>query len=154
MPAYYFSVFIPTPSPVKALALTMALILPAFASCGPSPKAGGGIGGTGSVSVSSVSSGTVTKLSSVNVSGTEYDNSNAFYCIDDEPCSTENNLKLGMVVLVKGTAQSPSQGTVTRMADTITFEGTVEGVVQSVAPDGSSLVVLGQFVAVNHKHRD
>jgi len=149
MPAYYFSGFIPAPSPVKALALTMALILPAFPSCSPSPKAGGGIGGTGSVSASSVSSGTVSKLSNVTVSGLEYDTSNALYCIDDEPCSTESNLKLGMVVLVKGTVQSPSQESGSRIADTIAFEGAVEGVVQSVAPDESSLVVLGQFVAVN-----
>src|SRR6476661_2996812 len=119
MPAYYFSGFIPTPSPVKALALTMTLILPAFASCSPSPKAGGGIGGTGSVSASSVSSGTVSKLSNVTVSGLQYDTSNALYCIDDEPCSTENNLKLGMVVLVKGTVQSPSQESGSRIADTI-----------------------------------
>ena len=96
----------------------MALALLALASCSPSPKAGGGIGGTGSVS-SVVSSGTVTKLGSVSVSGTQYDNSNAFYCIDGEPCSTENSLKLGMVVLVKGTALSPPEGSVTRVADTI-----------------------------------
>ena len=150
MAAYYFRGSIPNPSPVKALALTMVLTLPAFTSCSPSPNAGGGIGGTGTVSVSSVSSGTVSKLSNVNVSGLEYDTSNALYCIDDEPCSTENKLKLGMVVLIKGTAQSPSQGSMSRIADTITFEGAVEGVVQSVAPDESGLVLLGQFVAVNN----
>lgn len=127
----------------------MVLALLALASCGPAPQAGGGIGGTGSMT--SVSSGPVTRLSSVYVSETEYDNSNAFYCIDSEPCSTENSLKLGMVVLVKGTAQSPLQGSIIRVADTITFEETVEGVVQSVSPDGSSLIVLGQFVDVNQK---
>ena len=136
-------------SPRKSLALAMAITLTALASCSPSPKSGGGIGGTGSVS--SVSSGTVTKLGSVSVSGTQYDNSNALYCIDGEPCSTENNLKLGMVVLVKGTALSTPEGSVTRMADTIIYEETVEGVVQSVAPDGSSLVILGQFVVANQE---
>ena len=56
-----------------------------------------------------------------------------------------------MVVLVKGTALSPPEGSVTRVADTIIYEETVEGVVQSVDPDGSSLIILGQFVVVNQK---
>ena len=149
MPPHCTSGVVPNLSLRKVLALAMALTLTALASCSPSPKAGGGIGGTGSVS--SVSSGTVTKLGSVSVSGTQYDNSNALYCLDGEPCSTENSLKLGMVVLVKGTALSPPEGSVTRVADTIIYEETVEGVVQSVAPDGSSLVILGQFVVVNQK---
>jgi len=129
--------------------LALALACLALVSCGPSPQAGGGIGGTGSVS--SVSSGPVTKLGSVYVSGTKYDNSNAFYCINDEPCTTENSLKPGMVVEVQGTAQSSDQGAVTRVANTITFQDAVEGVVQSVAQDGSSLIVLGQLVTLNPK---
>ena len=131
----------------RFLALTLPCL--AFVSCGPSPQAGGGIGGTGSVS--SVSSGPVTKLGSVYVSGTQYDNSNAFYCINDEPCTTENSLKPGMVVEVQGIAQSSDQGAVTRVANTITFQDAVEGVVQSVAQDGSSLIVLGQLVTLNPK---
>ena len=139
-------------SPSAHMAIALALSFLVLASCGPSPQAGGGVGGTGSASrVPSVASGPVTKLSSVFISGTEYDNSNAMYCIDSEPCSTENSLKLGMVVLVKGTAQSLDQTIVTRVADTITFEETVEGVVQYVAQDGSSLIVLGQFIALNPK---
>jgi hypothetical protein len=91
----------------------------------------------------------VTKLNSVHISDTEYDTSNALYCIDGEACSTENRLKVGMVVLVRGTAQLDSHGAVSRLADTIVFEETVEGVLQSVASDGSSLVILGQFIEVN-----
>jgi hypothetical protein len=134
---------------MKALAFPVALACVGLPSCGPSPEAGGGIGGTGTVTVSSVSSGVVTKLSSVNLSGTAYDDSNALYCLDDEPCTSENRLKLGMVVLVRGRVQSPFQGVVTRVADTITFNASVEGDVQSVAPDGTNLVILGQFVEVN-----
>jgi hypothetical protein len=137
------------PCPVRALAFSAILVCAGLSSCGPTPDAGGGIGGTGSISVSSVSSGVVTKLSSVNISGTEYDTSNALYCMDGEPCSTEKRLKVGMVVLVRGTVQLLTDGTVSRVADTITFDETVEGVLQSVAPDGSSLVILGQFIEVN-----
>ena len=39
----------------------------------------------------------------------------------------------------------------TRVANTITFQDAVEGVVQSVAQDGSSLIVLGQLVTLNPK---
>ncbi len=133
---------------MKSLALAVALAFLALDSCSP-PKTGGGIGGTGSVT--SVSSGAVTKLGSVQVSGTEYDNSNALYCTDDAPCSTVNSLKIGMVVLVKGTAQSPSDESAARVADTISYEATVKGVVQSVDPNESSLIVLGQFIQVNQK---
>ncbi|MBH0193707.1 MAG: hypothetical protein HP492_18445 [Nitrospira sp.] len=112
----------------------------ALASCGPVPQAGGGIGGTGSVAT--VSSGPITKFGSVFVSGTEYDNSRTIYCIDDDPCSSENQLKLGMIVLVNGRTTENHSGnqSLVRIADTITFEETVEGVVQSRAGDGLSLV--------------
>jgi hypothetical protein len=136
--------------------LGLAALFLAIASCspaGPTPQAGGGIGGTGSLAT--VSSGPVTKFGSVFVSGTEYDNTNTLYCIDHEPCSTQNGhlLKLGMVVLVNGTrtVEYGSNQTLTHVADTITYEETVEGEVQSVAADGLSLVVLGQVVSVNLK---
>jgi Domain of unknown function (DUF5666) len=122
-----------------------------LASCDPGPQAGGGIGGTGSVAT--VSSGPVTKFGSVFVSGTEYDNSRTIYCIDDDPCSSQNRLKLGMVVLVNGrTTESYSNNQpLTRVADTITFEESVEGVVQFIAEDGLSLIVLGQVIHLDQK---
>jgi hypothetical protein len=122
-----------------------------LASCDPGPQAGGGIGGTGSVAT--ISSGPVTKFGSVFVSGREYDNSHAIYCLDDEPCSSENRLKLGMVVLVNGrTTESYSNSQpLGHIADKITFEETVEGAVQSVAADGLSVTVLGQVVHIDQK---
>lgn len=132
-------------------ALGLVGLFLALASCGPVPQAGGGIGGTGSVAT--VSSGPVTKFGSVFVSGTEYDNSNTTYCIDNDPCSSENKLKLGMVVLVNGrtTEQYSSNQTVARIADIITFEEAVEGTVQSIAADGLSLVVLGQVIHLDQE---
>jgi hypothetical protein len=139
-------------SPFVCFGLVGAFL--AVASCTPpvpEPQAGGGIGGTGSVST--VGSGPVTKFGSVFISGTEYDNSKTIYCIDDEPCGLENKLKIGMVVLVNGkvTEEYATNQPIARVADTITYEETVEGAVQWVAPDGSSLVVLGQVVSVNQK---
>jgi hypothetical protein len=133
--------------------LTFAVVVTPLSliSCGPSPEAGGGIGGTGSVSQSSVSFGPVRKVGSVHVSETQYDNSSVFYCMDGEPCTAEDSLKLGMVVLVTGTVQPSEQEPVKRVAHTITFEESVEGVVQSVAPDGSSLVILGQLITLDQR---
>lgn len=138
---------------LHSLVVLAGLVL-SVASCspaGPAPQAGGGIGGTGSVAT--VSSGPVTKFGSVFVSGTEYDNTNTRYCIDHEPCSSVNRLRLGMVVLVNGTktVEYGSNNTLNNVADTITYEETVEGVVQSASADGLSLVVLGQVVSVNLK---
>lgn len=129
-------------------------LLLALASCSPAeptPQAGGGIGGTGSVAT--VSSGPVTKFGSVFVSGTEYDNSNTLYCIDDDPCSKKNTLKIGMVVRVNGTRteEYTTSQTLARTADTIFYEESVEGIPQTVAPDGLSLVVLGQTITINQK---
>lgn len=142
------------PSRLLHRLLGLAALFLAIASCspaGPAPQAGGGIGGTGSLAT--VSSGPVTKFGSVFVSGTEYDNTNTLYCIDDEPCSKTNTLKLGMVVRVNGTRMEnySINPTVTRTANVITYEESVEGVVQSVTPDGLSLVVLGQAITVNQK---
>jgi hypothetical protein len=132
-------------------ALSLIGLFLVLASCGPVPQAGGGIGGTGSVAT--VSSGPVTKFGSVFVSGTEYDNSHTIYCIDDDPCSSENRLKLGMVVLVNGrtTENYSTNQSLARIADTITFEEAVEGTVQSVAADGLSLIVLGQVIHIDQK---
>lgn len=142
------------PSPLLRHPLILAGIFLASASCGPAtpgPQAGGGIGGTGSVAT--VSSGPVTKFGSIFVSGTEYDNTHAQYCIEDAPCTGTNTLKLGMVVLVNGTAAEDyaTSQLGARVAKTITYEETVEGEVQSVAPDGLSLIVLGQVVHLDQK---
>ena len=134
----------------KLLAIVaLAPSLLALVSCKPSPEAGGGIGGSGSVI--SVASGPVTKLDSLVVSETEYNNSNALYCMDGEPCSRDNNMKLGMVILVKGTTQSTPERAVTRAANTITYEESVEGVVQSTSSDASTLIILGQVITLNQK---
>lgn len=132
-------------------ALSLLALLTVLSACDPGPQAGGGIGGTGSVVT--VASGPVTKFGSVFISGTEYDNSNTLYCIDHDPCTRENRLKIGMVVVVNGTrtVNYSTNQTLTHVADKITYEETVEGEVQWVNADGLSLAVLGQLVSVNQK---
>ena len=126
----------------------IALVL-LLASCSPSPQAGGGIGGTGNTAV--VVSGPITNTSSNNVAvaGYDYSTSSTVMTVDGAS-GNHSDLKKGMVVLVNATlthhygTDDPPQ----RTANTLFYEDTVEGIVQSVAPDGSSLVVLGQTVVI------
>ena len=129
--------------------LLLSVIFGSFASCSPSPQAGGGIGGTGSVTT--VASGPVTGFGSVFVSGNEFDTNGAIITVDGQPNAGEGQLKKGMVVLLNGTISEDygTGQTVQRTAKTILYEDTIEGPVQSVAPDGLSLVVLGQTVLIN-----
>ena len=129
--------------------LLLSVIFGSFASCSPSPQAGGGIGGTGSVTT--VASGPVTGFGSVFVSGNEFDTNGAIITVDGQPNAGEGQLKKGMVVLLNGTISEDygTGQTVQRTAKTILYEDTIEGPIQSVAPDGLSLVVLGQTVLIN-----
>lgn len=125
-------------------ALTLFVML---ASCSPGPQAGGGIGGTGRLT--SVASGPITGFGSVFVSHTEYETTDTSMMIDGQPGS-QRDLRKGMLVRVNATVtkQSGTNDPPLRTADTILYEDTLEGVVQSVTPTGSHLVVLGQSVTI------
>lgn len=100
--------------------------------------AGGGLSGTG------ISAGAITSFGSIFVNGVEFETSSASISLDDTAVS-ENDLKIGMVVKVRGTFNTTSGS-----ALTVAAEDVVKGPVQSVAGDGLSLVVLGQTVLVNN----
>lgn len=129
--------------------LLLSVIFGLFASCGPSPQAGGGIGGTGSVTT--VSTGPVTGFGSVFVSGNEFATNGTNFTVDGILNASERQLKKGMIILVNGTISEDykTNQTVQRTAKTILYEDTIEGPVQFVAPDGLSLIVLGQTVLIN-----
>ena len=129
--------------------LLLVLLLTMVVSCGR-PEAGGGIGGTGNTATVVVS-GPITNTSpnNVSISGSDYNTSSTVMTVDGKP-GHQSDLKRGMVVLVHATVAHTS-GTnepPQRTANTLLYEDTVEGVVQTVASDGSSLVVLGQTVAI------
>lgn len=130
-------------------ALLLSVVFCLFASCGPSPQAGGGIGGTGSVAT--VSTGPVTGFGSVFVSGNEFATNGTSFTVDGILNASERQLKKGMIILVNGTISEDykTNQVVQRTARTILYEDTIEGPVQFVAPDGLSLIVLGQTVLIN-----
>ncbi len=133
---------------LSLLAATGVIVLP---GCGGGGGGGGGgnagidTGGTGSFST-----GTISGFGSVIVNGVRFDDGGAH--IEDEDTGVqlrEDDLKLGMVVRIQGSAITAGSGDVlpTATATSIVVESQIKGPVQAkTAPD--TLVVFGQTVKV------
>jgi len=116
----------------------------ALAGCG----GGGGIAGVSSGGTGSFSVGAITGFGSVIVNGVRFDDSNASVLDDDGIARSRNDLKLGMVVRVRGSSISSDPSGRSARADSITFGGELLGPISSVSPSARTLVVLGQTVQV------
>ena len=99
---------------------------------------------TGSASGSAASSGTITGFGSVFVNGKRFDTSRSSFIVDGESGKSQDDLKIGMTVAVTGSFNG-NQHT----ADSVQQKDAVEGLVQSIAADGLSLVVMGQTVLID-----
>jgi Domain of unknown function (DUF5666) len=99
---------------------------------------------TGSASGSAASSGTITGFGSVFVNGKRFDTSGSSFTVDGQPGS-QNDLRKGMTVMVTGSFSGDQ-----RSASTVQQKDAVEGLVQSIAADRLSLVVMGQTVLVDN----
>ncbi len=117
-----------------------------LAACGsdgaPSVSASGSGSGSGSGSASA--SGTITGFGSVIVNGKRFDTSSSSFTVDGQSGS-QSDLKVGMTVTVNGSFNGTQ-----RSADAVFQKDAVEGLVQSVAADGLSLIVMGQTVLVDN----
>jgi hypothetical protein len=105
---------------------------------------GGGIGGTGITS-----SGTIDAFGSIFVNGVEFETDTASVVLDSNT-ATESDLRLGMVVTVRGSVDDTgSKG----KADSVEFDDDVQGPITAISAhaDGSSktLMVLGVTVLVD-----
>ena len=100
---------------------------------------------TGSASGSAASSGTITGFGSVFVNGKRFDTSRSSFIVDGESGKSQDDLKIGMTVAVTGSFNGDQ-----RSANSVQQKDAVEGLVQSVAADGLSLVVMGQTVLVDN----
>jgi hypothetical protein len=103
----------------------------------------------GTTSGSAAATGTVTGFGSVIVNGNEYDTSRASFIVDGEPGGQDDLklrqlLKLGMTVTVTGSFNGNQW-----VASTLLQKDAVEGLVESIAADGLSLVVMGQTVLID-----
>jgi hypothetical protein len=107
---------------------------------------GGGTGGTGATTPppgSAVSQGVITAKGSIFVNGIEYSTSGVTTIkIDDNP-SVESDLKVGMVVTVRGTSDDATRtGTATEIEARDILEGTIANV------GANTITVMGQTVRI------
>ena len=119
----------------------------ALAGCG-----GGGGGGSmatvGGGGTGSFSSGPISGMGSIIVNGVRFDDSMAKVLDDDGTLHSRNDLKLGMMVRVKGKANSRKPDN-TDSADEISFGSELLGPIDSIDTAAKTLVVLGQTVQIS-----
>lgn len=127
----------------------LAGLLTACGSDG-APSVSASASGSGSGSGSASASGTITNFGSVYVNGKKFETNEVEVTREDQSirCSISPSntcgLKKGMVVTVQGSFNGTQH-----TAASVRQKDAVEGLVQSVAADGLSLVVMGQTVLVD-----
>ncbi len=121
---------------------TIMVVAGLLTACGSDGAPSVSASGSGSGSASA--SGTITGFGSVFVNGKKFDTSGAQFTVDGQ-AGNQNNLKLGMTVTVNGSFNGNQ-----RSASSVHQKDAVEGLVQSVAVDGLSLMVIGQTVLVDN----
>ena len=109
---------------------------------GGSPTASVQAGGTGSSA-----SGAITGFGSIIVGGVRFDDSAASIQDDDGAGLKSGDLKLGMVVRIKGGKKTDDGTSIRANADSIEVHSELQGPVDSVTP--TSIVVLGQTVKIS-----
>ncbi len=114
------------------------------AACGSEGAPSVSASGSGSGSGSASSSGTITGFGSVIVNGKRFDTSSSSFTIDSQSGS-QSDLKIGMTVTVNGSFNGDQ-----RSASAVLQKDAVEGLVQLVAADSLSLIVMGQKVLVDN----
>lgn len=134
----------------RIVAVLSAIMMTGVASCGGgsdtaelpanvTPPSTGGISGNG------VAIGPVSNFGSIVVNGVRYETNTATFSINDA-VGTEADLNVGHIVTVSGTIDS--NGT-TGTANTVNFDDSVKGPVESIDLTANQLVVLGQLVLVS-----
>jgi hypothetical protein len=129
----------------EGLMLTVLGSALALAGCG---GGGGGTAATGGTIAGSGSSttGAITGFGSIIVGGVRYDDSAASVSDDDGATRSSGDLKLGMVVLVKGGKKSDDGVSIRANANTIEVYSELLGPIDAIT--GTSMQVLGQTVTI------
>ncbi len=129
--------------PILISVLTLAIV----SGCGETNTSSeqssiiAGISGNGFA----IATGPIATFGSIVVNGVRYDTSNTTFMIDGN-AATESDLKVGQIVLVKGTIDS---NLASGSADSVDADDNVTGPIDSIDLALSQLVVMGQLVFVN-----
>ena len=127
--------------------LTMLGSAMALAGCGGGGTSGAASAGLSSGGTGSFSSGAITGFGSIIVGTIRYDDSKAISIldIDDDNKDLRNQLKLGMIVRVKGKPKSGSRAD----AETIEVRSELLGPIEKIDTTAKTFVVLGQTVQIS-----
>ncbi len=137
----------------EGLTLTLLSSALVLAGCGgggggTTASAGGaaGTGGTGAAGGSSAT-GAITGFGSIIVGGVRFDDSAASVQDDDGVSMNSGDLKLGMVVKIKGEKKTDDGISIRAKANSVEVRSELQGPVDSKTAD--SIVVLGQTVKIS-----
>jgi Domain of unknown function (DUF5666) len=109
---------------------------------------GGGVDSGGTGGAATYASGPITGFGSVIVNGVRFDDSSASVS-DEDGSRNRGELRLGMLVEVRGGAIDSSSGSANSVASSISFSSELVGPVDATpAPGATSLAVFGQIVDV------
>ena len=133
--------------------MLIAMVALLLTGCGGGSGGGGGITPppppppTGGITRTGVAAavGPISGFGSIIVNGVEYETDATTSFIDDDQDIQETELKVGDMVLVKGSIEDDNT---TATATSVEVEDTVEGPVTSVNVTAGNFVVLGQIVQV------
>ena len=107
---------------------------------------GGGGGNFAGIDRLGVTTGTINGFGSIIVNGVRYSTTGTTFDIDDSGSGTQADLKVGQQVTIRW---SSSDDGVTRRAETVSYDDSVEGPIASIDLLTQSLVILGQVVLVD-----
>ncbi len=121
--------------------VAVGLVAGLVVACG-----GGGGSNLAGIDRLGVTTGTINGFGSIIVNGVEYSTSGATFDIDDSGSGAQGDLHVGQQVTIQWNSLDDG---VTRRAETVSYDDTVEGPIASIDPVTQSLVVLGQVVIVD-----
>jgi len=131
--------------PMKGL-MTWVCAALVMTACG---GGGGSSDSTASASATSYSAGPITGFGSVILGGVRFDDTHAAVTDDDGVSHRSDELRLGMMAEIESAGILSDSSGSHSVARAIRFGSEIIGPVESIAADGSSLVVLGETVQVN-----
>jgi len=126
------------------LAAGLSVLLAACGGGGGGDTAGVGTGGTGTIA-STVSVGPISGFGSIIVAGVRFDDTTATVTDEDGAVRSRDDLKLGMVTAIAGTADFTA---LTGVATGIRFGSEVLGPITSIDVTNGRIAVLGATISV------